>query len=141
MRPGIQFKCLDASDADGSLRYQMRFSNGETSTTFIFYGYEEVFKEFAEQLTTFPQTISQTLAFVIGEEDKRWAYYLQVDVYCYEVNGDSCLRIRIWTNGKAPYYQRCEFFIFAHPAALNRLGQGLSNWNPRETVLFKWKAD
>lgn len=140
MRPGIEFKCLDVGDEDGLLSYQIRFSNGETTTAFTFYGYEDVFQEFAEQLTSFPQTSSQALVFGVGEDDPKWAYYLQVDVFCYQPNGASALQVKCWTNAEAPYYQRCEFFILTLPAALNRLGQGLSNWNPRETASFTWEA-
>jgi len=141
MRPGINFKCLDTGDGDGFLRYQILFSNGETSTSFTFYGYEDVFQEFAVQLISFPQTSSQTLTFGVGEDDPKWAYYLQLDVFCYQPNGDSALRVKCWMNEETPYYQRCEFFILTLPAALNRLGQGLSNWNPQETDLFSWEAE
>ena len=98
------------------------------------------FKAFAEQLSSFPQSVNQIVCDQIGSDDVDWTYFLQLEVSCYEPNGNSAIRIRGWTGKQIPYYQRFEFFIQTLPAALNRLGQTLRGWNPLERDEFTWFA-
>jgi predicted nuclease of predicted toxin-antitoxin system len=40
-----------------------------------------------------------------------------------------------------PYYNKSEFFIHCYPSALNRLGEILCSWNPREINVIEWDAE
>ena len=140
MQPGIQFTLLSLGDGDDFLSYRLTLSNGETTTSFDFYGYDDEFQDFAEQLSSFPRSSSQAVTHQIGNDDPEWAYFLELEVFCYEPTGASAIRARSWSGRPAPYYQRFEFFILTLPADLNRLGQVLSGWNPLEESEITWSA-
>ncbi|WP_426062284.1 hypothetical protein, partial [Hymenobacter sp. B1770] len=74
MRPGIEFKLLSPGDGDGFLSYHLTLSNGETTTSFGFYGYDDEFREFAQQLDSFPRSSSQIVTHQVGNDDPEWAY-------------------------------------------------------------------
>lgn len=140
MRPGIQFTLLSPGDGDGFLSYRLTLSNGETTTSFAFYGYDDEFRDFAQQLDSFPRSSTQVVTHQVGKDDPEWAYFLKLEVFCYEPNGASAIRVRGWSGEPAPYYHRFEFFILTLPADLNRLGRGLSSWPPLDEVEFTWSA-
>lgn len=132
----IKIKVIRWDDGDGLLQYSIALSNGETATELAVYGYDDMFKQFGQELADFPQNIESRVKFCpIGDDDTKWDY-LQMEVFCYAPNGESAIRVQVRNGYKAPYYYRCEFFILVVPAILNRLGQQLKSWNPREGMEF-----
>ena len=146
MRPGLQFTLLSPGDGDGFLSYRLTLSNGLTTTSFEFYGYDDEFRDFAKQLENYPRSSSQVVTHQVGNDDPEWAYFLHLEVFCYEPNGASAIRIRGWSGKRTSYhqqvpnYQQFEFFIPTLPADLNRLGQRLSSWNPLDEAELTWSA-
>jgi hypothetical protein len=138
MTSNLKLKRLSIDDGDGLLHFQISLSNGDAAATLDFYGYDDEFIEFGEQLRNFPQLIDSTVTYQMGEDTEQWAYYLLLEAFCYEANGSSALRVRVKNHLKEPYNCDSSFCILMMPAELNRLGGGLSNWNSREDIEFVW---
>jgi hypothetical protein len=141
MTSEFRIKVLDLGDDDGLLYYQIYLSDGWQSTTLEFYSYDDAFTEFGGELIDFPKSIESRLAFQVGEDDSKWAYYLLLEVYCNQPNGASLISVKVKNFGEPPSYHSCEFYISSIPAALNRLGQGLKGWKPRETKEYNWEIN
>jgi hypothetical protein len=141
MIPGINLKVIREPDDDGLYQYEVTLSNGKTFGSLMFYEYADCFKQFGQSLTQFPKTSKDVVTYQLLEEDKKYAYYMLLRVFCYEQNGQSAIRVITDNHSAEPDYQRCEFFIRSTPASINRLGQGLENWDPKETKDFSWNAD
>ena len=58
-----------------------------------FYGYANNFKEFATGLISFPKSITDNVKYELGENGERWAYFILLDVFCYERNGHSAIHV------------------------------------------------
>lgn len=138
MESAINIKVINVYEDDGSIQYDITFSNGQTHTDLDFYGYYDTFQKFGERLVNYPQHIHDKVKLEIGSEDKRSAYHILLEVFCYEPNGKSAIKIIVDNHAIIPYFQRCEFYILSEPANLNRLGQGLKMWNPLEEKEYKW---
>ena len=141
MNPAFKIKVLDLGDDDRLLHYQIHLSDGWQSTTLKFYSYDDAFTKFGSELVDFPKSIDSKLTFRVGEDDNMWAYYLLLEVYCHQPNGASLIRVKVKNFCEPPFCHSCEFYISSIPAALNRLGQGLKTWKPRETKVYKWKIN
>ena len=132
----IKIGVIGWDDGDGLLHYNITLSNGETTTELSMYGYDDMFKPFGQELADFPQNIESRVKLnSIDDDDLTWDY-LQLEVFCYAPNGASAIRIQVRNGYAVPHYHRCEFFVLTEPAALNRLGQQLKSWNPREGSTF-----
>jgi hypothetical protein len=142
MRLGIKVKVLTEPDDDGLFQFEIGLSNGQSSTSLAFWGYGDNFKEFGERLIEFPQGIHDKVIYELGGEkgsgERKWAYYLSLSAFCFEPTGKSAIKVIVDNHSNAPDYQRCEFYIKSEPASLNKLGQGLSNWNPVNVKEFEW---
>jgi len=139
MNYNIKIEALYIDQDDGDLvTYKISAANDNTATSLAFYGFLDTFRQFAADLTQFPQTISDTVVFEIGEDNERWAYYLFIKAFCYEANGNSALRIKIDNHKKAPDTVKSEFFITATPASINNLGQLLLSWDPNTEKDIVW---
>ncbi|MCI1186837.1 hypothetical protein MON38_05355 [Hymenobacter sp. DH14] len=133
----IRIKVIGWDDGDGLLQYNVALSNGETATELSVYGYDDMFKQFGQELADFPQNIESRIKFCpMEDDDSKWANYLQFEVFCYAPNGAAAMRVQVRDGYETPYYYRCEFFILTVPATLNRLGEQLKRWNPREGMEF-----
>lgn len=140
MAPYINIKVLYVDKVLGSLEYRLSVSNGQTSTSIDFYGQQEEFQRFGDSLTGFPKNLEDRISLRIGEEGNRWAYFILLEVFCFESNGESAMKVIIERQGEEPYYQKCEFYLVAEPASFNRLGDNLKRWNPVEQQEFEWTA-
>ena len=141
MTTEFRVKVLDLGDDDELLYYQIYLSNGWQSTTLEFYAYDDAFVEFGSELVDFPRSIDSKLALQVGKDNSEWAYYLLLEVFCYEPNGASLISVKVKNFGKPPISHSCEFYITSIPAALNRLGRGLKGWNPKNTKEYNWGID
>ncbi len=137
----IKISVLGIDDGDDSIQFQIEATNGINSTSIDFYGYADNFKEFATGLLSFPKTITDNVKYELGEIGERWAYYILLDVFCYEKNGHSAVHVIVDNNGKRPYTNKSEFYITTVPASLNKFGQLLNDWNPMTEKEIKWTAE
>ena len=144
MRPGIKLKVKREPDDDGLYQFEIKVSNEQTCSALNFWGYADNFKEFGERLARFPKEIQDKVTYDLGGEDVgeiKWAYFLQLEAFCYNPSGHSALKIIIDNRFDIPDYEYSEFFIKSEPSSLNRLGQGLRNWNPLEIKEFEWVSN
>ncbi len=141
MTQEIRISVLSIDEGDDTIQFQIEASNGISSTSQVFYGYTDNFKEFATGLLSFPKTITDNVKYELGESGERWAYYILLEAFCYESNGHSAIHIIIDNNGKRPYTNKSEFFITTVPASLNKFGQILNAWNPRTEKEITWTAE
>ncbi len=81
------------------------------------------------------------MKYELGEIGGRWAYYIFLEVFCYENNGYSAIHIIVDNNKNQPYTNKSEFYITTIPASLNRLGQLFWDWNPLLKNEIKWTAE
>jgi len=137
----IKISVLSIDEGDDTIQFQMEVSNGIRSTSQDFYGCADNFKEFAIGLLSFPKTITENVKYELGESSERWAYYILLDVFCYENNGHSSIHVVVDNNGKRPYTNKSEFYITTVPASLNKLGQLLQDWNPTTVKEITWTAE
>lgn len=137
----IIISVLAIDEGDDTIHYQIKVANGINSTTQEFYSYADNFKEFATRLLSFPKTITDNVKYELGESGERWAYYILLDVFCYENNGHSAIHVVVDNNGKQPYTNKSEFYITTVPASLNKLGQLLLDWNPTTVKEIRWTAE
>jgi hypothetical protein len=141
LKQEIKISVLAIDEGDDTIHYQLEVTNGINSTTQDFYGYEDSFKEFATGLLSFPKAITDKVKYELGESGERWAYYILLDVFCYEQNGRSAIHVVIYNNGKRPNTSKSEFYITTVPASLNKLGQLLLDWNPTTIKGITWTTE
>jgi hypothetical protein len=141
LKQEIKLSVLAIDEGDDTIQYQIEVTNGINSTTQEFYGYADNFKEFATGLLSFPKTLTDNVKYELGESGERWAYYILLEVFCYENNGHSAIHIMVDNNGKKPYTNKSEFYITTVPASLNKFGQLLKDWNPITEKEISWTAE
>ncbi len=95
----IKISVLNVDEGDDSNQFQIELTNGISSTSLDFFGYADNFKEFAIGLLSFPKTINDKVKYELGEVGERWAYYILLDIFCYENNGHSAIHIIVGNNG------------------------------------------
>lgn len=126
---------------DGYSVFVLEASNGFCSASQRFYAQRDAFVNFGNQLMDFPSNIKSRIKIEFGGPEKPWATYFLLDVFCYEPTGKSAIKVKLETHFVEPHYDRSEFFIICYPAALNVLGQKLSNWNPLNVDAIEWHAE
>lgn len=131
----------DLDRVDGFSEFMLEAANGACSATQQFYAQRDRFTNFANQLKDFPENIKSRVKLNIGGEEKIWATYLHLEVFCYEPSGKSAIKVIMETRAGEPYYNKAEFFITCYPAFLNKLGETLRNWKPLEVSTFEWQAE
>jgi hypothetical protein len=141
MTQEIKISVLAIDNGDDTIQFQMEVSNGISTASIDFYGYADNFKEFAAGLLVFPKTVGDKVKYELGEIGDRWAYYILLDVFCYESNGHSAIHVIVDNNGKKPYTNKSEFYITTAPASLNKFGQLLKEWNPMTEKEITWNAE
>jgi hypothetical protein len=141
LKQEIKISVLSIDEGDNTMHFKMEVSNGIITASQDFYGYADIFKEFANRLLIFPNTISDKIKFEHGEKGNRWAYYILMEVFCYDKNGHSVIHVITDNNSNEPNTNKSEFYIKTVPASLNKLGQTLSHWNPMTEKDIKWMAE
>jgi len=115
MRQGIKIKVIREPDDDGTFKFEINLANEETSTSLQFWGYGDNFKEFGDRLTDFPKTIKDNVTYELGEDKNngqpKWAYYMLLNVFCFDSAGQSVIKVIVDNHADIPGYQRSEFYI------------------------------
>ena len=140
MDQNIRIKLLDL-DKDDISKFQITLSNSTTLTNFHFYEYTDGFKEFANELISFPKNINDLVIYEVGKNVKSWAYHMFLKIYCYSPNGYSAIHVKIDNHKELPYSNKVEFAIIAVPASINKLGNLLRDWNPEVQNELIWIAE
>ena len=143
MRAGVKINMIwaDLDGADDFSEFILQASNGSCTGSQQFYLQRDGFKDFARELKDFPASIESRIKLECGGQDRSWATYLLLEVFCYEPTGKSAIKVLMETHFEEPHYNKSEFFIICYPAALNILGEKLSIWNPWEEPKFEWQAE
>lgn len=139
MNQSIKIKALNVEGDE--IQFEIIATNGITSSSLDFYGYFDEFSEFGNKLIGFPANIDDVEIYELGEEDSKWAYYMQLKTYCYQSNGYSAIDVIINNLGTKPYQNKASFSITTLPALINKLGEILSSWNPKNQKEIEWIAE
>ncbi len=131
----------DLNDVDELSEFVLQVSNGSCSASQQFYLKRDGFRDFAKELRNFPANVESRIKLECGGQDRSWATYFLLEVFCYEPTGKSAIKVQMETHFDEPHYNKSEFFIICYPATLNILGEKLSNWNPWEERKFEWHAE
>ncbi|KIA87031.1 hypothetical protein [Flavobacterium sp. AED] len=138
MNSNIKIKALDIDENDFT-KFRIFFDNGLISSPFEFYHYIDCFTEFALKLESFPIDVNDTITFEVGEDSEKWAYYLALKISC-ESDGRSIIHIKLDNHLGDSDLIKAEFFIKTLPASLNKFGQLLKSWNPKESTEVSWET-
>jgi hypothetical protein len=143
MQAGIKIQMIEADldRVDEVSEFILQASNGSCFASQQFYLRRDGFRNFAKELKDFPTNIASRIKLEWGGQERPWANYLLLDVFCYEPTGKSAIKVRMETHFDEPHYEKSEFFIICYPAALNILGVRLSKWDPLEESTFEWEVD
>jgi hypothetical protein len=134
----IKISVLEIDNED--IRFQVQIENYCCKTSLDFYGYAEDFKEFGNRLTQFPKSINDKAVFQLGEDDRKWAYYMFIKAFCFDASGHTALRVVVDNLGDSVNGHRSEFSIISEAASINSLGQILKSWNPLLTKEIIWES-
>lgn len=134
----IKIKVLEIDNDD--LQFQIEIQNYYCKTSLEFYGSVNDFIEFGRKLAEFPKGINDIVEFKLGEDDRKWAYYMFIKVFCYDSSGHTALRILVDNLSDNVNGHRSEFSIFSEAASINLLGQKLATWNPLITKEIIWES-
>ena len=141
LKQEIKISVLSFDEGDDTIQFQIEVTNGIISASQDFYGYADNFKEFSTGLLSFPKSITDKVKYELGEIGERWAYYILLNVFCYESNGYSAINVILTNNGIPPNTNKSEFYIKTVPASLNKFGQLLKGWNPMTEKEITWTAE
>jgi hypothetical protein len=140
MNSKIKITVLNIDEDDDSFtRFRIFFDNGLISSYFEFYQYIDCFYEFALELESFPRDAKDTITFQVGEDSEKWAYYLALKISC-EPDGKSIIHVKLDNHSSESDLIKAEFFIKTLLASLNKFGQLLKSWNPKEKEEVFWEA-
>jgi len=134
----IKISVLNIDDDD--IQFQFQIENYCCKTSLDFYGNADDFKEFGQKLIDFPSSIDDTAMFQLGEDDRKWAYYMLLKAFCYDASGHTALRIVVDNLGDHVNGHRSEFSILSEAASINSFGQKLLQWNPLQTKELVWES-
>jgi len=76
MNQSIRIKALNLEDDE--IQFEIIATNGITTSSLDFYGYFDEFIEFGKKLKSFPSNIDDEVIYELGEDDPKWAYYMQL---------------------------------------------------------------
>lgn len=141
MNSEIKIKVLDIDEDDNDFtKFRIFFANEIASASLEFYNYIDCFNDFASKLESFPISAKESITFEVGGDSEKWAYYLVLKINC-EPNGNSALYIKLDNHQTDLDLIKSEFFIKTVPASLNKLGQILKSWNPKDKNEITWIAE
>jgi hypothetical protein len=136
----IKFTVIDYDQYEDEVKFRIGFVNDIVASSLEFYGYSDTFKVFADSLLLFPKLITDTILFQVGEDDKKWAYYMLLKVFCYERNGHTAIQIILDNHQQSPDTIKTEFYIKTVPASINNLGKLLFHWDPKIEKELIWNC-
>ena len=134
----IRISVLEIDNED--IHFQVEIENYSCRTSLDFYGNADDFKSFGEKLSEFPKSINDIASFQLGEDDRKWAYYMTIKAFCYDASGHTALRVLVDNFSDTVNGHRTEFSIMSEAASINSLGQMLMTWNPLVTKEIIWES-
>jgi hypothetical protein len=134
----IKISVLEIDNED--IQFQVEIENYCCRTSLDFYGNANDFKSFGQKLSEFPKNINDIALFQLGEDDRKWAYYMSIKAFCYDASGHTALRVLVDNFGDTANGHRTEFSIMSEAASINSLGQMLMTWNPLVTKEIIWES-
>ncbi|MBI5443271.1 MAG: hypothetical protein HY900_18910 [Deltaproteobacteria bacterium] len=137
MKAYLRLKVL--GEQEGELHVAIDACNGQSATVLDFYAYRDDWRQFAERLVEFPKSTSDEARCELGEDDEKWAYYLLLRAFCFDLAGHAALEVAAFANFTPPRGHRERFFIEAEPAALNRLGDTIIDFLSGGTEALEWE--
>jgi hypothetical protein len=141
MKKMIRFKILDIDDSDELLKIEIHLNNGLFASTLEIYDYIESIQKFGIELTEFPNSKSDEVIYEIGEKGEKWAFYLLLKA-CYKSDNNSfVIKTKTSNNGFNDSFAQSEFEIIFEPASINRFGESLRNWNPKDKKIIEWNEE
>ena len=141
MQPEIKIIVLNIDEDDSDFtKFRMYLSNENASASFEFYNYLDCFDDFSKKLQMFPVDRKDTIVFQVGENSEKWKYYMLLEISC-EPNGSSKIHVKLDNHEKDVDLVRAEFYIKVFPASLNKFGQILDNWKPKERKEIVWNPE
>lgn len=121
-------------------QFKIEIENNSCRVTLNYYGDYNDLKRFGLELLKFPKSISDSVIFQIGEDNRQWAYYLNINALCYDLSGHTALRIVLDYMSDTINGYRTTFTIFSEAASINSLGEKLVSWNPLAVNELVWES-
>lgn len=134
----IKLKILDIDDSDELLKIEIYLNNGLFSSTLDIYDYIESIKKFGTELSEFPNSKSDEVIYEIGGKGDKWGFYLLLKTYYKSDNNSFVIKTKTSNNGFNDSFAQSEFEIISAPASINRFGESLKNWNPKDKKIIEW---
>jgi hypothetical protein len=134
-----QIKFVASVDYDGDVRFDVTISKGKIETHSHFYADVDTWKQFGEQLTTFPKNVADKEVFDASYNGP-YRDSLLLEAYCYNTQGHTAVRVSADNNEPPPNRCQLDFSIPAEAASINRLGQLLLNWQVENDSEIIWEA-
>lgn len=148
---------MNISTKTGSLKFRVIHPNWDDISEFEivaisndwqsslkFWGNADLFKDFGNQLKSFPNKTKKNITFELGAEltgkKPEWDYYLLMRAYYYDEVGHIAIEIAINNNKQNPDLQNARFNIFSEPEQTSKLGKLLSEWNPATQSELVWET-
>ena len=129
-------------DSEPHCTFDLDIKSPQVKTHLSFYGHTDEFAEFGRELVKFPERISHTVSFELGNANRAYAMeYLLISAYCVDPQGHTALRIIIDNGASGADYHRFEFSIPSEAASINKLGALLASWNVSNTPEITWKSE
>jgi hypothetical protein len=139
----IKIKVL-RPDWDDISEFEITATSNDWQASLKFWGNEDLFKDFGNQLKSFPNNAKDAVTFELGAEltgrKPEWAYYLLLRAYCYDEVGHTAIEIAINNNLQNPDSQNAQFNIFSEPQQINEFGKLLSEWDPKKEDQLVWET-
>lgn len=125
-------------EEDDMIEFSVRVSNGETSCKLVFYGDDDIFLKFANELTNFPKNTNHSVKYETGNWENSGHYFL-LEVFCTAPNGKSAMKVIAKSFYQIPNAFESQFYIESEPANFNAFGNILKSWNPRIDKNLEWQ--
>jgi hypothetical protein len=138
---GITFKAknLDGDEVhelDRTADFIVILYNGTSSTTYEFPGSIDCFKGVGHSLKQFLSNKDDVIHFSANG----WKRDMSLKVFCFDINGASCIQVTIENYASIPAKCKLEFYIAADPVEINQLGELLHDWDPTLSDEICWKG-
>ncbi|CCH52916.1 hypothetical protein BN8_01959 [Fibrisoma limi BUZ 3] len=97
-------------------------------------------KTFGHRLIDFPRSVKDVVVFQEGQDKGDWSGYLNVQVFCFDPNGQVAINVAAQVKDDDVRSYRSTFTLVCEAAAVNRLGIKLTNWRPDVDRKFVWRS-
>jgi hypothetical protein len=126
---------------DSAWRVEISASNGCFSGQQEFYIYSENLDTLSSRFCQFPQNVEEEARFELGERTVKWAYYVLIRAFLYNLVGHSAIEVTFDNNAESPNHAQAHFFIHCEVSAINKLGKQLQAWVISPDIPLIWSPD